>query len=68
MSELEFYHYLVLPVSVLNQLVVAGAQEQKTLLLCLKNIALPGATAILALKETTLQIQIKKVSIQQIVN
>lgn len=48
MSELEFYHNLVLPVSVLNQLVVAGAQEQKTLLLCLKNIALPGETAILA--------------------
>lgn len=48
MSELEFYHNLVLPVSVLNQLVVAGAQEQKTLLLYLKNIALPGATAILA--------------------
>lgn len=62
MSELEFYHNFVLPVSVLNQLVVAGAQEQKTLLLYLKNIALPGATAILAQKGTTLQIQIKKVS------
>lgn len=56
MPESEFYHNLILPVNVLNQLVVAGAQEQKILLHCLKNIARRGAIAILALKETILHI------------
>lgn len=63
MPEAEFYHNLILPVNVLNQLVVAGAQEQKILLHCLKNIALRGAIAILALKETILHIQIRKVHV-----